>query len=188
MLQMADIANLRDYDDLAIVDHDYYGNRDFIDNIPVIGSEQSYPFDQNCDYFLAVNWFPEKSEIQIRNKQKRNYLIDLLHNKKIRCVNLIHPTAIVPKTVHLGQGIMICSGAIIGNHCTVDDFVQIREHAYLAHHAVIKKNSVIQVYGYVGSDVTVGRDCYIGIRSSCVKKNSIIQDNTFIKSHVLHNN
>lgn len=183
---MADIAYLSGYTHLAIIDHDYYGNTADIDGIPVIDSERSHTFDASHDYFLAVSWFPENSPIQLRNKQKRKQLIDLLTNNKISYVNLIHPSAIVAKTAKLGKSIMICGGAILGNHTVIEDFVQIREHSYLAHHAVVKKNSIIQVYGYVGSNVTVGEDCYLGIRSSCMCNFRTVPDNTFIKSHVLY--
>jgi len=186
MSQMIDLARLQGYTNLAIVDHDYYGNTNAIEGIPVIGSEQSHRWSARHDYFMAVNWFPEKTDVQKRNKQKRQRLIGLLAQEKITCVNLLHPTAIIPGTVILGQGLMICAGAIIGNHSVINDFVQIREHAYLAHHARIGHGSVIQVYGYVGSHISLGPDCYVGIRASCVQQNSRIPDNSFIKSHELH--
>lgn len=186
MLQMIDIARLQGYTDLAIIDHDYFGNTAAIENVPVIGTEQSYHWDAEQDYFMAVSWFPEKTDVQIRNTQKRQRLIDLLAHKRMCCVNLIHPAAIIPNTVHLGQGLMICTGSIIGNHTVIDDFAQIREHAYLAHHARIGRCSIVQVYGYVGSHILVGNHCYLGVRSSCVVQHSEIPDHTFIKSHTIH--
>lgn len=186
MSQMTDLARLQGYTNLTIIDHDYYGNTDAIEGIPVIGSEQSHRWSSQNDYFMAVSWFPEKTDLQKRNKQKRQRLIELLAQEKITCVNLLHPTAIIPGTVILGQGLMICAGAIIGNHSVINNFVQIREHAYLAHHATIGHGSIIQVYGYVGSHISLGPDCYVGIRASCVQQHSHISDHSFIKSHELY--
>lgn len=188
LLQMVDNAHSTGRTVAGIVDSDYYNNTNELSGVPVIGSEDTFEFSDNYDYFLASSWFPENTDVQKRNYNKRKKLISILEDHNIQCINLVHSLALVPDTVTLGNGIMIGAGAILGNQTTVDDFAQIREQSYLAHHAHIGNSSIVQVKCYVGSCVHLGNDSYMGIRSSVVPAQAepiSIPVGSFIKSHCL---
>jgi UDP-3-O-[3-hydroxymyristoyl] glucosamine N-acyltransferase len=185
---MSDLCRAQGLTAIGILDQDYWNNTADIDTIPVIGNEYQFDWSDNYCYFIATNWIPSNDPIHQRNQAKRLKQINLLKQHNVQCINLIHPTAIVPDTCTLGQGIMIGANVIIGNHCAIGDYCQIREQSYLAHSSTLKNNVVLQVQSYTGTNVVVHENSYIGIKSSIIPKNSgqlTIPSNSFVKSHSL---
>jgi UDP-3-O-[3-hydroxymyristoyl] glucosamine N-acyltransferase len=186
--QMTDICHGQGLTVVGILDHDYWNNTEQIGSVPVIGSEQQWNWSNEYAYFIATNWIPGNDTVHQRNQLKRINQINLLQKQKIQCVNLIHPTAVVPNTCTLGQGIMIGANSVLGNHCQIGDYCQIREQSYLAHSATLSTNVVLQVQSYIGAGVVIHDHSYIGIKSSIIPKSTdqlSIPANTFVKSHSL---
>jgi len=186
--QMVDICQLHSLEVFGIVDGDYWNNTTHIDAVPVVGSESQWDWSSNYYYFVATNWTLGTDPVHQRNRQKRINHINLLQQNHIQCINLIHPTAVVPITCTLGNGIMIGANAVLGNHCRIGNHCQIREQSYLAHSATLGNNVILQVQSYIGSHVTVQDHSYVGIKSSIIARSAetlTIPDNSFIKSHSL---
>ena len=184
--QMIDIATLNNFEVVGIIDNDYYRNTNEFDGVAVIDSENSHQWSKHNNYFLASNWFPTQNPVHARNRLKRKRLIQILDRENIKCVNLIHPAAIVPKSVNIDNGVLICAGAIIGNAVKIGNYAQVREHSYIAHNSVIGDNSILQVYAYVGSNIVVQNNCYLGVRSTCIESGTVISAGSFLKSHCMH--
>ena len=190
LLQMVDLVRLQGRELVGIIDSDYYNNTEHICGVAVVGSEETWDWGQDYEYFVATNWSPRDS-VQERNRVKRVAQITQIKNQKVDCINLIHPTSIVPETVQLGQGIMIGAGAILGNDCHIGDFCQIREQSYLAHNTTLSENIIVQVKAYIGAGVTIKEQSYIGKRASIIPTEStglVVPANSFVKSHSLYTN
>jgi acetyltransferase-like isoleucine patch superfamily enzyme len=190
--QMIDICELNKVKIEGILDQDYWGNTETLQGLPVIGNENTFNFSDSYDYYIATNWTPYQIDWSIRDRKKRLAQIALIENKKIRCVNLIHPSAVVPSTVVLGHSIMIGAYAVIGNHVILSNYCQIREHSYLAHTSEIAQNTILQVQSYVGSYCKIGSNCYVGIKSSIIpnipKEILTLPEWSFVKAHSLCTN
>lgn len=189
--QMVDICCANNLKIAGIVDQDYWNNTSDIHGVPVIGSEYSFDWNSKYHYFIATNWTPVRFDFSVRDRAKRARLIELLKQQDIQCINLIHPTAIVPNTCQLGTGMMIGAGVIIGNYSVLGDYCQVREQSYLAHHCRVDFNSVLQVQSYTGHNVLISNNCYIGIKASIINNDVdpiIIPPNSFVKSHSLITN
>lgn len=182
ILQMTDICEAMGLTVYGIVDSDYHGNCDEICGVPVIGSEQTFNFDKTSVYFNAVNAMPYTSHI--RNQNKRRMFNQLIETRGLDTVNLIHPTAIIPRTVRMGSNNMVCAQAIIGNNVTIGDHCQIREQSYVAHDARIHNDVVIQVQSYVGAGVEIMSGSYVAVKASIIPYGADRQlpENTFIKA------
>lgn len=182
ILQMADICEAMGLTVYGIVDSDYYGNRDDICGVPVVGSEQTFDFTTPGFYFNAVNAMPYTSHA--RNQSKRKMFNQLIETRGLDTVNLIHPTAIIPRTVRMGTNNMVCAQAIIGNNVTIGDHCQVREQSYVAHDARIHNDVVIQVQSYVGAGVEIMSGSYIAVKATIVSYGAKRQlpENTFIKA------
>jgi len=184
--QLTDICTALKLDVAGILDQDYWNNTQHIDHVPVIGSETNWTWSDRYCYFIATNWIPDINLVNQRNQQKRLDQIDLINRHQVQCINLIHPTAIVPDTCELGAGIMIGANVVVGNYCKIGDYCQVREQSYLAHSSTLGRNVVLQVQSYIGSSVTVEDHGYIGIKSSVIAKLPnplILPKNSFVKSH-----
>jgi UDP-3-O-[3-hydroxymyristoyl] glucosamine N-acyltransferase len=190
--QLIDICELNKVKIEGVLDQDYWGNTETLQGLPVIGSENTFNFSNSYDYFIATSWTPPNTEISLRDRKKRFEQMVLLKHKKIECVNIIHPSAVVPSTVKLGHGIMIGANTVIGNYVNISNYCQIREQSYLAHHCEIEQNTILQVQSYVGSCCKIGSNCYVGIKSSIIPNISTeiltLPEWSFVKSHSLCTN
>lgn len=180
--QMVNICYLKGLTVRGIVDSDYYKNTDTICNVPVIGSETSYAFDSNAVYFNAVNWSPGSNNA--RNVSKHQLMCNIINHLSLPTTNLVHPTAIVPNTVTIGNNVLIGAYAILGNYVTVGDFAQIREQSYVAHNTNIQERVILQVQGYVGSNIDVGADSYLAVKSAVVSTvdRGVVPPGTFVRT------
>jgi UDP-3-O-[3-hydroxymyristoyl] glucosamine N-acyltransferase len=184
--QMTDICHARGIEIAGLLDQDYWNNTQHIDHVPVVGNEHRFDWSSDYKYFIATNWMPGAEPAHKRNQQKRIDQINLLKQHDIRCINLIHPTAVVPETCTLGVGVMIGAQVVLGNHCKIGDYCQIREQSYMAHSSTLGTNVVLQVQSYVGSNVVIHDNSYVGIKASIIPKTVdplIIPKNSFIKAH-----
>lgn len=185
--QLVDTAQANNIQIAGIIDQDYWGNTPALDGVPVIGTELAWDWTQDFVYFVATNWMPGPAPGNQRNQQKRAGHRSLLATHGIRAINLVHPQAWVAPTCQLSQGIFVGAMAVIGNHCKIGAYCQIREQSYVAHGAVLGQNVVLQVQGYVGSEVIIGDNCYLGIKSSVIPRTwpagVVVPTNTFVKSH-----
>jgi acyl-[acyl carrier protein]--UDP-N-acetylglucosamine O-acyltransferase len=188
MLRLTDISKAHNITVDGIIDHDYYENTDHIQGIPIIGSEKTF-FNKNLDqlkndynFFIATNWHPTRDDIAIRNREKRKYLINVVKELNLPCINLIHPSAVVSEMCVLGQGIFIGALSMIDNDVILKDFSAVKEQARVCHGSSIGENSIVQSFCYVGSDSQIHDNVYCGIHS-------IILPNHTIQSHaMLHPN
>jgi len=181
---MVDICSANGLHVAGVVDSDYYGNTDYICGIPVVGSELNFDYAQPYLYFNAVNLSPGDKEYELHNKEKHDRISNLILRYNLTCLNLIHPTAIVPKTASLGVNILIGAYAILGNNTIVEDYCQLREHSYLAHNAVLRRGTVMQVNSYVGAGIEVGIESYVAVKATVLARDvgGRLPSNTFIKS------
>ena len=97
------IAILNDIEVVGIIDHHYYGNKEEINGIPIIGDErwllqdntQAKQWIRTCDFFPANYWDGQQYNNQGPNLQKlRQDRINLLDQSGVSVINLIHPTCL----------------------------------------------------------------------------------------------
>lgn len=182
--QISDAALDMGYTVVGILDDDYFGNREHIAGIPVIGSELQRDFDHDHDYFVAINWIADRSSRQRRNQIRRRIMID--HLMDFNLVNIIHPSAKVADSAMLGKGIFIGADAHVGHGCSIGNGTQIKPQSYIAHDAVIESGVVLQVQSYVGAGVQVGSHSYLGVGARIVPSDTLrICSHSFIKSNAL---
>ena len=72
----------------GIIDSDYYGNRELLENIPVIDSEDNLSeYKDDYNFFMATSWSPDPAHT--RDNQKRKYLIELIEKNNLNCILMI---------------------------------------------------------------------------------------------------
>lgn len=166
MFLMTDIADLMGISVAGIVDSDYYGNRDDICGVPVIGTETDFDFS-NYVCFHAVSPIPITLPMQRRNTTKRMKLRQLADSHMLDFINLIHPTAVIAPRVKMGMGNLICAGAIISNNVVIGNHCRIREQSFIAHDVWIGDDSTLQAQSYVG-DVKLGARSFVAVKGTVI--------------------
>lgn len=81
---------------------------------------------------------------------------------------LIHPTAKISTSVHLGKGVYIHMGAVVWTKAQINDFSIISPNTVIAHHAKIGKACLISVSSVVGARVCVDDYTMFGIGSIAI--------------------
>src|SRR6266516_7542715 len=107
------------------------------------------------------------------NFWKREEIIKRVNIPDKKYMSLIHPSAFISRSAHIGVGTAIFP------HVAIASDVKIGEHTTILPNAVINHNSVIGEYTYITSCVSisgyvkVGKACYIGTNSSIKQQISI---------------
>jgi UDP-3-O-[3-hydroxymyristoyl] glucosamine N-acyltransferase len=163
-----EIAQFNDIEIVGIIDENYFGNTDFLDGLPIIGTEKNIKHIQDiypgCVYFIATPNTIGSTISQQQINTKRLRMIHIAQAHELELINLIHPSSAINKTVKFGKGILIDALCRLQHAVTLHDHVSIKEQSCLAHHSVIGWNTAILHQVYVGSNVMVGKNCYIGTK------------------------
>ena len=78
-------------------------------------------------------------------------------------VILIHPNAIVSRTVEIGEGTVIMAGAIVQAHARLGKHVIINTGATVDHHCVIEDYAHIAPGAHLCGNVIVGEGALVGV-------------------------
>lgn len=92
---------------------------------------------------------------------------------------IIHPSAVVSKTAHLGEGTVVMPGAIINANVKIGKHVIVNSAAVIEHDCVIEDYTHISPNVALAGNVTVKSGTHVGIGASVVQgitigKSSII--------------
>lgn len=118
------------------------------------------------------------------NNEKRKENAANFNNQSI---NLIHPSAIISKSVSMGEGNAVMAGSVInssvkiGNHCIIntsssidhdceiEDFVHISPSAALAGNVKILEGAQVGIGACVRQNITIGRWSIVGAGAVVLK-------------------
>lgn len=145
-----------------------------------------------CDYPIVGTLSgcePKEDEyyaLAIANPAMKVKIVEDMEMKRMNFASIIHPTAILTKFSHYGEGLIMfpCSklsvNSTVGRHVTVMSSgvghdVKIGDYCTLCGNVTVIRNVVIGDRTYIASNVAlnagvhVGNDCYIGMGSMVVK-------------------
>lgn len=175
----------------GIIDNDYFGSDTDFCGIPVIDTEQSFQdparldyYKNNFNFFCATNWIPEKNAVQLRNKEKRNKLIDLLDHYNLPVISIIDNQANVSKYAKIGRGVFIDAICNIEPDVVIDDYVWIGWSSGIGHGTRVERNCVIQRQVWTGGFCHFEPDCFIGIGAKTLKTRARFGKGTWIQEMV----
>ena len=129
----------------------------YIGSYPILGKiKDAYLFE---DYYFIY---------ALTTVKKAYERIEILYSLGIpieRFATYIHPTAVVPKNVRLGYGVILMPGAIISADATIGNHVQMYANSFVGHDSVIGSYTFIANNASIGGLVTIGQGVHIG--SNC---------------------
>lgn len=109
----------------------------------------------------------------------RKKLIKAVRSLKLNAVSVIHPSAYIAPSVHIGAGAAVLVGAVINTNAQIGDYCCINTGAIVEHDCVLGDNVFIQPRSVLAGNVSVGADSIIGI-GAVVRENIKIGKNCFI--------
>lgn len=93
----------------------------------------------------------------------RRELIGKVRSLKLTAASIIHLSASIEPSAHLGTGAAVLVNAVINTNARIGDHCCINTGAIIEHDCVVGDNVFVQPRGVLAGNVTVGEDSVIGI-------------------------
>lgn len=161
----ADIARLNGYTDIVFLDDDESLTGTKVGKYKVLGTTSDVEKYSTSDFFVSIG-----------NSRFRQKKIEMLMERKLSLVTLIHPSSVIAEDVNIGPGTAVMAGTVVNFGSTVGRGVIINTGATVDHDNVIGQYSHISVGVHLAGTVEVGEHCWIGI-GSVVSNNIRICEN-----------
>ncbi len=101
--------------------------------------------------------------VAVGDNRTRQRLFDMLRNQGEQLVTAVHPSAVVASDVSLGDGSMVCAGAIINPGTVVGVNSIVNTASSLDHHNRVGAHVHIAPGGHTEGEVQVGEGAMLGI-------------------------
>lgn len=142
-----DVAALIELVDLARVGQTIHG-------LPVVGREA-----------------PPGARFVLGAGGKRSVLCDELAHAGWSRQTVVHPTAHVPASVSLGDGVLVGPRVVLGASAAVEDDALLARGVLVGHHTRVGHGAVLNPGANVAGNVTVGAGAFLGL--GCVIRDHI---------------
>ena len=103
-----------------------------------------------------------------RNFWKKAAIIAKTRVPLDRFETIVHPTASVSRMATLGKGVVVLQHVTIANQASIGNHVIILPNSVISHDVIIADYSCITGGVCISGLVTMGRNCYLGTKSSII--------------------
>lgn len=132
---------------------------------PVIGKTEDLNKFIRDDYYFFIAY------VGLQKEKKTFEKINSLGIPPDRFVNLIHPTAIIPKGLcEIGNGCMMAPLSQLSPDTTLEDNCILLPNSYVGHDSTLQKFVHIATNGVVGANVHIGKAVHIGSNATIREK------------------
>lgn len=99
----------------------------------------------------------------VKNNARRIELFERLRGLGFHVPSLVHPRAVLERSVRMGRGNQIFAGAVIGSNVSLGDNTIVNSGSVLSHDCVIGSHSHVTPGAILAGGVRVGRNTVIGM-------------------------
>ena len=147
---IADIAELGGYSDILFLDDN--PNVKLCGKYEVIGSCNDADEYKDADFFVAIG------DANIRRRIQTELI-----NSGLNIVSLIHPNAVVAKSVSIGVGTAVMAGAVINPDAVIGQGCIINTCSSVDHDCIIGDFSHVSVGAHLAGTVVLEEEVMIGV-------------------------
>jgi sugar O-acyltransferase (sialic acid O-acetyltransferase NeuD family) len=132
---------------------------------PILGSPDTYvPRPQ--DVFACGLGLPEV----------KRTVISALESRGARFVTIIHPTAIVGATSHIGEGSILCPYSVVTANVTLGRFVTLNLSATVGHDSTIGDWTTLSCHTDVSGRCVIGAGVFFGSHAAVLPSRRVADD------------
>lgn len=135
---------------------------DFDLPVGILGHEETYKFEENDLFVMAVG--------QPILKRK---IADRMTELKAEFFTLIHPTAIVCSSAKIGQGVVLCPFSTVSSDVQLGNFAMLNAHASVGHDCKVGDYCVLSGYANLNGFVTLENEVFLGTRATVVATKTV---------------
>lgn len=144
---VADIAEKSGYTQIVFLD-DNASSKECV-GYPVVGTLSDIRRFSTSDFIVAIG-----------NPEIRERITRLIDDKRL--VTLIHPSAVIAKSVKIGKGTVIMAGAVINPETVIGCGCIINTCSSVDHNSVISDFVHISIGAHLGGTVSVDKYTWVG--------------------------
>jgi sugar O-acyltransferase (sialic acid O-acetyltransferase NeuD family) len=150
---------------VGIFDDDPSTHDRAISGVPVLGT------------IMQVQGFScDSAIIAIGDNHRRSSIFRSLRSSGIPFLNVVHPSAVVAQDVHMGEGVVICAGAIVNPATIIGDNVILNTDCSVDHHNALSSHCHIAPGCRLGGNCSIGEKALVGIGSTVLPGLSVGAD------------
>lgn len=138
-------------------------NKDYFKGYPVLGDDTVLYdlFNQGIKYAaLGVGGFA--------NNNLRRKIFSKLKNIGFEVVSIIHPSAVISKTVTLGEGVVVCPGVAINADAHIGNNVILYTGSIIDHESIIEDHVLIATGTAVGANCLIKEGALLALGSKVI--------------------
>ena len=117
-------------------------------------------------------------------KNRKTIIIDKVSSFGISFINIIHPSAVISRTVKIGQGNFITGGVQISANTKLGNHSIINRGVLIGHDVIIHDFTTLAPGANLASGITIGSGTYVGMGANIVQ-NITIGEGCFIGAGAL---
>ena len=136
----------------------------FIDDDPLLKGKNIMDLDVLGSGIADVKF--DAVIVAIGDNRKRMKIFEQLNHQGAQFATCIHPHALVAGNVRIGEGSMICAGAVINPNAKIGSNVILNTGCTIDHHNIIGDHVHIAPGVNLGGKVTIGACTLVGIGAS----------------------
>lgn len=144
--------------------------------------------DDNCDlHATPVKGLPVLGDLEWLRRYPRTFLVVAVGNPSVRrrivkqvsavghsrFATLIHPSASVGKRVSIGEGTMICAGAVVTTDVRIGRHVILNVSCSVSHDSILEDYTTLAPGARVPGNVYVGEGADLGVNASTLPGTTI---------------
>jgi sugar O-acyltransferase (sialic acid O-acetyltransferase NeuD family) len=115
---------------------------------------------------------------------ERDTYIDQVAALGIEFATVVHPSAVVARSVSLGAGVVIQAGVVLGAQTRIADHVMINRGALIGHHVTIAEFATVQPGAVIGGACEIGARAYVALGANIVDR-IVIGDGSLVAAGAL---
>lgn len=132
--------------------------------LPVLGNDDFLDDPSAGDYVYALGVGLMPNRVRLRSA-----LFAALMDKGLDVPTLVHPSAVVARSVRLGQGVQILAGVVVQAQSVIGDNVLINTRASIDHHCNLGAHGHIAPGAVLCGGVTTGEHVFIGAGATVIQ-------------------
>jgi sugar O-acyltransferase (sialic acid O-acetyltransferase NeuD family) len=141
----------RDWEPYGFLDNRPNALDGFDCGIEIVGELESYPIQSNDRFICAIG--DSKARLEVcRDFEQRG----------AQFVTVIHPTAIVAPTAHIGVGGILCPYSLVSVNSVVGKYVALNVHAVIGHDAQVADGATLSPHAGINGFVVLEEAAFLG--------------------------
>lgn len=122
---------------------------------PILGAIADFQPQEEDRLIMAIGQIPVRRRI-----------VADLKRCGARFARVVHPTVVQGYGVELGEGVVVCPGAVLSSHTRIGDFSAVNLSATIDHDAVVGAFCQINCHADITGYATLGDEVFVGSHAS----------------------